>query len=83
MLFLLFVYIFITIFSIYVYFERSKERRNGWFWKYGYEKNYESVRNNRMLEINSLLLHIFWPFSIFYFIHNLLKLIAKDFVKIF
>lgn len=78
------LYTFITIVSVYIYFERSAIRRNKWYIEHGIgEDNYEEYRHNRMTEVNSFLLHLFWPFFILIIIHFCFKKFAELFCKVF
>lgn len=75
------LYIFITILSIYLYFEERNDRMQKWYNLRSDEDeyySYEYFRSNRMTEVNSFLLHLFWPFFAVVVIHSFLKFVAKN-----
>ena len=80
------LYIFITILSIYLYFEESNDRRTNWYNQRSDEEeyfSYEDFQSNRVTEANSCLLHLFWPFLVVILIHKFLKFVAKNVYKLY
>lgn len=75
------IYILFTILSIYLYFEERDHRRQEWYSNRLDDEDffeYDYYRTNRITEVNSFFLHLFWPFFAVILIHKIFKWVAKN-----